>query len=93
MSKFSVLAIGIAMLDALEKIHGCGYTFNDLKPDNIILGYKSDLNENLEQNVFKNTTLHLIDYGFADKYMIDGEHIPISDIETFRGNFLFASVK
>lgn len=43
MSKFSVLAIGKAVLDSFEKIHIAGYAYNDLKPDNILLGENSIL--------------------------------------------------
>ena len=65
MSKFSVLAIGRAILDAFERIHSFGYTFNDLKGDNILVGYDQKIGEDITQNVFKNTSLHLVDYGFA----------------------------
>lgn len=43
MSKFSVLAIGIALLNDFQKIHEAGFTFNDLKPDNILMGFKNEL--------------------------------------------------
>jgi serine/threonine protein kinase len=65
MSKFSVLSVGLAMLDAFEKIHEAGYTYNDLKPDNVLMGLDPELDTDLTRNVFKNTKIHLIDYGFA----------------------------
>ena len=92
MSKFSALSVGIGILDAFEKIHEAGYTFNDLKPDNVLMGLNPELGIDLNLNVFKNTKIHLIDYGFAESYMVAGEHILESDTTTFRGNMLFASL-
>lgn len=40
MSKFSVLAIAKAVITALEELHNKGYTHNDIKPDNIMIGYR-----------------------------------------------------
>lgn len=92
MSKFSALSVGLALLDAFEKIHEAGYTFNDLKPDNILMGFNPDLDENLKRNVFKNTKIHLVDFGMAESYIVDGEHISQNEIQIFRGNMIFASL-
>ena len=87
MSKFSVLAIGRALISALEELHNMGYTHNDIKPDNIMIGYNPQLVKETSWNVFKNTTLHLIDFGLADKFsnqkMLNSH---------FRGNFMFSSI-
>ena len=92
MSKFSVLAIGIAILDAFEKIHSHGYTYNDLKADNILMGFDQKTGEDTSVNVFKNTSLHLIDYGFAESFLIEGQHIARAETNTFRGNTVFSSI-
>lgn len=34
----SVCHLGIELVNALEEIHSAGYVYNDLKPDNIVLG-------------------------------------------------------
>ena len=34
----SILQIGIQLVTCLEKIHEMGFVFNDLKPDNILIG-------------------------------------------------------
>lgn len=41
--KFSpgtIFDIGVAMLTSLEVVHKAGYVFNDLKLDNLMVGYK-----------------------------------------------------
>ena len=92
MSRFSVLAIGRAILEAFEKVHSYGYTYNDLKPDNILIGFDQKIGEDLSKNVFKNVSLHLIDFGFAESFLDqDGEHISKYSTDVFRGNTVFAS--
>lgn len=92
MSKFSVLAIGRAMLDALENIHSFGYTYNDLKADNILIGFEQKIGEDKTQNVFKNVKLHLLDFGFAQSFIKNGRHTTRSETNIFRGNTVFASI-
>ena len=76
MSKFSVLAVGKALLDSFEKIHGAGYTYNDLKPDNILVGDHPVIGKDKSKNVFRKTTINLIDFGFGKKYRKNGQHNP-----------------
>lgn len=40
-SKFSVLAVGLQLIDIYASIHEAGFTFNDLKLDNILLDFES----------------------------------------------------
>lgn len=61
MSTKTILQIGIVLLGIIEKIHAADYTYNDLKLDNIMVGSGSFSEESLQK-------LHLIDFGFADKY-------------------------
>ena len=68
--------------------------FNDLKPDNIVLGVtEEDLSTaNPDDNCFKNTKIRLVDFDFATKYMDDnGELKEKEKVERFRGNLIFGS--
>ena len=83
------------MLDIIEKIHSAGYTYNDLKLDNLLIGFKDRLPSNYtSENVFENLSLHLIDYGFATRFVnkYTGEHIAKDQVDVFRGNMIFASL-
>ena len=60
-----VLNIISQLLKALENIHSRDILHRDVKPDNILLDEKC--------NVF------LIDFGFAKKYKINNQHIPLKE--------------
>ena len=63
----TIFKIGILLLEIIERIHSAGYTYNDLKLDNIILGDSQFSDESLH-------CLRLIDFGFAERYRKkDGE--------------------
>jgi serine/threonine protein kinase len=93
MSKNSVYDAGTAILSMLEATHKAGYVFNDLKLDNVMVGYGQRLSKKITtESVFSNCTLHLIDFGFATKYKDrKGVHNPKVQIDKFRGNMIFAS--
>ena len=77
-----VMTMGLQLLDLLEKFHGEGFIHCDLKPDNILLDFQS---KSLD-------SVNLVDFGFSTKYLDkDGKHLPQRDLESFRGNMLFAS--
>ena len=60
------IEICIQLINILEKVHQAGITYNDLKPDNIML------NNNSKGQV----KVTLIDYGFANTFIDDyGDHI------------------
>lgn len=64
-------------------MHECGYLFNDLKPNNILVGDAQD------KDLHK---LALIDFGISNKYLDEaGEHIEMKLERMFRGNFIYAS--
>ena len=37
-SSKTIILLGISILEILEKVHSAGYTYNDLKLDNILIG-------------------------------------------------------
>lgn len=87
--------LGLEMLDALEKIHKSGYVYNDIKPENILIGKKDVVwNQELRANCFENTTFHLIDMGFATRWRDKktGKHLKQKDVDFFRGNPTFCSL-
>lgn len=74
-----IVQIGIQLINALESIHAAGFTYNDLKCDNIVI----DESDNLR----------LIDFGFATRFRSsEGEHLSQRSMKHFRGNMIFASL-
>jgi serine/threonine protein kinase len=76
------------LLDDLKTIHDAGYTFNDLKLDNIVVGDAPELS-NAKDSLHK---IRIIDFGLAKKYIDeDGKHISAQVEQLFQGNIIFAS--
>jgi len=71
------------MVKNLQYIHRAGYTYNDLKLDNILIG--NSRGQEL-------STLRLIDFGFAARFMKSGTHMKEESTDVFRGNMIFASI-
>ena len=63
-SNFTVLNVSLHLMNFFESVHMAGYTFNDLKLDNILMDFGSEPNL-ANENIFKGIEFHLIDYGFA----------------------------
>jgi casein kinase 1 len=62
-------------------MHELGYVHNDIKLDNILVGFKDP------------SCMYLIDFGLTCKYLNeDGTHIKKEFLRKFSGNFLFASL-
>ena len=67
-------------MNILELIHESGFIYNDLKPDNILIGFGQDIlletSKNSPENIFKNVTLNLIDFGLASEWInkVTGRH-------------------
>ena len=40
LSNASVFHLGLSLLNCLEVIHNSGLVFNDIKPDNILIGHR-----------------------------------------------------
>ena len=85
-TKKTIYQVGIKLLDIYERIHESGFTYNDLKLDNILIGdYKST-----DKNQYQ---IKLCDFGFMSRYRNkNGEHYEQHSVERFRSNLLFASV-
>ena len=91
--KNTILDIGIRLSYFLQNIHEAGYVYNDLKLDNIMIGYgKKPIKSNEGKSLLEGFSLHLVDFGFATKYISKGVHIECSDVPTFRGNMMFSSL-
>ena len=84
-SAATILKIGANLLDIFRDIHAAGYTYNDLKMDNILVG-DATFSKASQQSV------RLVDFGFAEKFRCkDGSRKPQSDQQYFRGNMVFAA--
>lgn len=81
----NILEIIDQLIQGFEIVHKCKFTFNDLKPENIMItkGSSGQLRVNL------------IDFGFAESYIhSNGKYIHEKEqVDFFRGNMLFASVR
>lgn len=94
-SNACVLQVALACVDMLESVHSAGYVYNDLKLDNIMLGFKNRLRGmSPMDNVLEDCQLHLIDFGFATRFCdkVTKQHIEEHDVDTFRGNIIFGSL-
>lgn len=82
----SILEVAIQLVAILELVHRSNRTFNDLKPENIMINHKY---------ASRQISVYLVDFGFADKFIEDsnGKHISENEtIDLFLGNISFASV-
>lgn len=80
--------IGLQLLDQIKLIHEAGYTFNDIKLDNILVGYPATMRDHKD---FLDK-IKIIDFGLAMKYVNEqGQHIPETKQRFFQGNLIFAS--
>lgn len=55
------MRIGLDLVDTLRDVHAAGYVYNDLKPDNILIGDASGTSSSQHK-------LRLIDFGFAARF-------------------------
>lgn len=58
----TVVQIGSQIVERLQALHGAGYLFMDLKPDNILLG-----SPNLHS--VESSLIYLVDFGISKKYL------------------------
>ena len=67
--------LGLKLLDILELIHDSGLVYNDLKPDNILIGHHDfipELNDTTNENLFADIDINLIDFGMASRWLDNG---------------------
>lgn len=80
--------IGLQLLDQIQLIHESGYTYNDIKLDNVLIGYPGSV-PNCKDHLYK---IKIIDFGLASRYVADnGRHIIQMKEKVFQGNLVFAS--
>lgn len=94
LSKSSIYSLGIALLNILEQIHDSGYIYNDLKLDNLLIGYNDQLpSEYCAGNCFEYVNISIVDFGFVTRYIDEAnqKHLPVQNVKVFRGNIMFAS--
>jgi len=81
-----ILQVVHELLAIFKYVHSAKRTYNDLKPDNIMI--------NATQQ--GNLSVNLIDYGFSAKYEsgCPPSHVPEDQkIKAFRGNILFSTLR
>lgn len=74
-----IYAIGVKLINQLEKIHDLGILHRDIKPGNILITQDQ-----------KN--LKLIDYGIATHYIVKSKHKDFKTRRKHKGTALFASI-
>ena len=83
-------------MDIFEQIHAAGYVFNDLKLDNLLfdVGIDKEYLMTTDDNIFEKHAVHIIDFGFATRYLHRGsrEHLSKKLLDVFRGNIEFSSL-
>ena len=91
----SIYSLGIQLLNILEQVYSAGFIFNDLKLDNLLIDFETDIEqfEKADTNLFDSNNINLIDFGYATSYLEeDGKtHILKEKVDFFRGNMIFAS--
>ena len=63
--------MGLQLVNILELIHDSGLVYNDLKPDNILMGFGlklPDTSRNEHMDIFENIVLNLVDFGLASEW-------------------------
>ena len=83
------IKIGIRVLEQLRLIHEAGFTYNDLKLDNILVGECRD-----EPNYkYTQHRIRIIDFGLVKRWMdkSNNGHCKKKRERYFQGNMIFAS--
>lgn len=83
LSLYSVLKIGVQIINIIKTIHNIFIIHRDIKPQNFMIGFNE-----------KEKIIHLIDFGFSKKYINieNGKHIELrKNKETIVGTLNFVS--
>ena len=94
-SNETILDLAQRLLSVFQEIHSAGYAYDDLKLDNIMVGYGQKLlklKENEQKSSLEGVTLHLVDFGYSSKFMRKGKHINEDSLKSFKGNMMFSSL-
>ena len=78
LSNLSIYDLGLRLINIFQVIHSAGFTYNDLKLDNLLIGFENKLPNNYTNgSCFEDVDIHLVDYGFSTRYVSkkNGEHI------------------
>ena len=83
------------MISLLKEMHNQGFVYNDLKPDNILIGAplsRLDTRSYQDRDRTPWSTIKLADFGMAQRYLdADGKHVQMQRASKFMGSMLFAS--
>eukprot|EP00914_Ancora_sagittata_P033886 GHVO01068476.1.p1 GENE.GHVO01068476.1~~GHVO01068476.1.p1 ORF type:complete len:422 (-),score=42.81 GHVO01068476.1:116-1381(-) len=78
--------IGHQVLERLELFHSKNLIHRDVKPDNLLVPYKSESSNT-------STTIYMIDYGLSKRYRDSyGRHIPYREGKSLTGTARYASI-
>ena len=72
--------MAVQLIDSLQTVHSTGRTFNDIKPDNVMVS---------------GSKLTLIDFGLCDRFITESgkHHSSSEEVQDFKGNLIFASAR
>ena len=74
----TILDLALRLLTLIQDIHSAGFAYNDLKLDNIMVGYGQRMvkvKPHEEKSSFSDVSLHLVDFGYSSKFMKKKAHI------------------
>lgn len=70
-SNITIYELGIRILEIFQYIHAAGFTYNDLKLDNLLIGFNDTLpNDYTSKSCFNNVQINLVDYGFSTRFIL-----------------------
>jgi casein kinase 1 len=53
----TVLIVGLQIVDRIERLHGAGFLFRDMRPDNFLIGLEN-----------KSQIVHIINFGKSKRF-------------------------
>ncbi|KAF0980854.1 hypothetical protein FDP41_012642 [Naegleria fowleri] len=92
--KFSlktVLMLADQMIQRIEFTHRRNFVHRDIKPDNFLMGRKSNSTSS-STSLSSENTVYMIDFGLSKMYMSDKGHIPLRKDKHLTGTARYASL-